>query len=64
MEGWIYVVDNPYYAITGADGKFTIGDIPPGDYTLIAVQPYTGPVEQAVTVKGGEAASLTIELKK
>ena len=23
MEGWIYVVDNPYYAITGADGKFT-----------------------------------------
>ena len=38
MEGWIYVVDNPYYAVTGADGKFTITDVPPGNYKLVAVQ--------------------------
>ena len=50
MEGWIYVVDNPYYAITGADGKFTITDVPPGTYKLVAMQPFTGPVEQPVTV--------------
>jgi uncharacterized protein (DUF2141 family) len=43
MEGWIYVVDNPYYAITGSDGKFSITDVPPGDYTLIAIQSLTGP---------------------
>ena len=47
MEGWIYVVDNPYYAITGADGKFTITDVPPGNYKLVAVQPFTGPVRDA-----------------
>ena len=40
-QGWIYVVDNPYYAITGADGKFSITDVPPGNYTLVAVQPLT-----------------------
>ena len=64
MEGWIYVVDNPYYAVTGADGKFSITDVPPGDYTLVAVQPFTGPMEMPVTVTAGQPAALEIELKK
>jgi len=64
MEGWIYVVDNPYYAITSADGKFSIADVPPGDYTLVAIQSLTGPVQQSVTVAAGKPTSLTIELKK
>ena len=64
MEGWIYVVDNPYYAVTGADGKFTISDVPPGEYKLVAVQSFTGPIEMPVTVKGGESTKLEIELKK
>ena len=64
MEGWIYVVDNPYYSITGADGKFSIADVPPGDYTLVAIQSLTGPVQQSVTIASGKPTSLTIELKK
>jgi plastocyanin len=64
MEGWVYVVDNPYYAITGADGKFNITDVPPGTYKLIAVQSLTGPTEQSVTVASGKPTNLTIELKK
>jgi hypothetical protein len=64
MEGWIYVADNPYYAITGADGKFSITDVPPGSYTLVAAQPFTGPMEVPVTVKEKQSTSLTIELKK
>ena len=64
MEGWVYVVDNPYYAITGADGKFSITDVPPGTYKLVAVQSVTGPNEQTVTVTAGKPTNLTIELKK
>ncbi len=64
MLGWIYVVDNPYYVMTGADGKFTIADVPPGEYTLVANQSFTGPVEQKVTVTAGKPTNLTIELKK
>lgn len=64
MEGWIYVVDNPYYALTGADGKFSITDVPPGTYKLVAVQSFTGPIEQTVTVAAGKSTDLTIELKK
>jgi plastocyanin len=64
MLGWVYVVDNPYYAVTGEDGSFTIGDVPGGDYTLIATHEFTGPVEIPVTVKPGEGAAAPVELKK
>ena len=52
------MVDNPYYAITGADGKFTITDVPPGDYKLVAIHPFTGPVEMPVTVTAGKPPGL------
>lgn len=55
---------NPYFAITGADGKFSITDVPAGSYKLVAVQPYAGPMELDVTVTAGQAAEMTIELKK
>jgi hypothetical protein len=64
MEGWVYVVDNPYYAITGPDGKFNITDVPPGKYKLVAVHSVTGPNEQTVTIASGKPTNLTIELKK
>ncbi len=67
-HGWmlahVYVADSPYYALTGADGSFSIADVPAGTYTLVATQPYAGDTEMQVTVKGGEAAKLLIELKK
>lgn len=64
MEGWIYVVDNPYYSLTGADGKFSIADVPPGEYDLVALQSASKPVQQKVTVEAGKPTSLSIELKK
>jgi len=38
MKMYIGVVKHPYFAVTDKDGKFTIKDLPPGDYTLAAVQ--------------------------
>lgn len=64
MEGWVYVVDNPYYALTGADGKFDITDVPPGTYKLVVDQAFIGPTEQTVKVEAGKATNLNIELKK
>jgi len=63
MEGWVFVRDNPYYAVTGPDGKFAIADVPPGNYTLVTLQPYSALVEQPVTVAAGKSTDLTIELK-
>jgi len=62
MEGWIFVRDNPYYAVTGADGKFSITDVPPGTYKMVTLQPYANLVEQDVTVASGKSTALNIEL--
>jgi hypothetical protein len=64
MLGWVYVVDNPYYAVTGEDGTFEITEVPPGEYTLVANQEFTGPVEVKVTVKSGETVEVPVELVK
>ena len=64
MEAWIYVVDNPYYALTDENGKFTITDVPPGEYELVAIQSSTRPVNQKVTVTAGKPTTLSLELKK
>jgi hypothetical protein len=64
MLAWIYVADHPYYVVTGKDGSFTLEDVPPGQYTLVAWQEYTEEVEAPVTVKAKETATLTIDLAK
>lgn len=64
MLGWIFAAENPYHAITAEDGSFKIADVPPGSYTLVAWQEYTGPNEQQVTVKAKEATTVNVDLKK
>ena len=64
MLGWIYASEHPYYAVTKKDGTFSISDVPPGSYTLVAWQEYTDATEVPVTVKAKEATQQTIELKK
>lgn len=43
MESWAMAVNNPYYALTDAEGKFSINGIPPGTYQLVVWHPQTGP---------------------
>jgi hypothetical protein len=64
MLAWIYVADNPYYAVTGKDGSFTIRDVPPGQYTMVVWQEHTGATEVPVTVKAKGTANIPVEIKK
>jgi hypothetical protein len=34
MKAWMCVFDHPYFAISGADGSFTIHDVPAGSYEI------------------------------
>jgi plastocyanin len=67
MFAWITVVDHPYFAVTGKDGKFTIKNVPPGKYTISALHRKAAPtgVDKEIEVKEGEPAraDFTIELK-
>ncbi len=62
MLGWVQVVDNPYYAQTGADGSYSISDIPPGDYTLVVWQEELGTKEVSVTVAASGTTELDVDL--
>jgi plastocyanin len=67
MFAWVTVVDHPYFALTGKDGKFTIKDVPPGKYTLTALHRKAAPtgLDKEVEVKAGEGAKVdfTLEIK-
>ncbi len=50
MHSWVRVVKNPYWAVVGKDGSYTIGQIPPGKYNLVAWHPILGEQKRGVTV--------------
>lgn len=62
MAAWVAVLDHPYFAVTGADGAFTITGVPPGSYTLEAWHPTLGLTSTKVKVKKGKATKATFTL--
>jgi len=63
MEGWWYVVANPYYAATDASGNFTIANVPPGTYTLRVWQEKLGELMRKVTVVAGQPTTVDFTMK-
>ncbi len=51
MQSWGMAVGNPYFAVTGEDGSFTISDIPPGTYDVIAWHPHLQIQARQVTLE-------------
>jgi plastocyanin len=62
MTGYLVVTDNPFFAITGADGAFNIANVPPGEYTVEAWHEKFGTKQAQVTVAAGKPATLKLEL--
>jgi hypothetical protein len=61
MQTWGYSIRNPYYRITGPDGEFRIGDVPPGEYTIVAWHPMMRIVEEPISVPPG--GSVRVDLR-
>jgi plastocyanin len=63
MSAFILVFDNPFFAVSGADGKFAIDNVPPGTYTLKTWSEKGGETSRSVTVAAGAPTTLKLELK-
>jgi plastocyanin len=57
MNAYVGVLDHPYFAVSKPDGSFSIGNLPPGKYTLAAWHERLGKQTLEVTVAAKEAKS-------
>ena len=58
MNAYAGVVEHPYFAVSGADGSFTIGGLPAGTYQVEAWHETLGTQSGDVTVEADGSATL------
>jgi len=63
MNAWVAVVSHPYFCITGADGKFTIANLPAGTYQVEAWHERLGTQTGSVTVAADGSQTLDFSFK-
>ncbi len=61
MKSWVGIFEHPFHAVTGRDGSYQLGKLPPGEYTVAAWHETLGKQEEVVTLEDGE--TLTVEFK-
>jgi plastocyanin len=62
MNSYAGVLDHPFFAVSGADGSFTIDGVPPGSYTVEVWHEKLGTKEMNVTVAEGATADANFTL--
>lgn len=62
MEGFVYIFDHPYVAVTDDNGKFVINDVPPGVYTVEAWHESLGTKSMPeITVQSGRTVNIKLK---
>jgi hypothetical protein len=60
-QAWFYPVENPYYAIVSSDGTYSIDQVPPGKYKIVAWHPTLGVQEKEIEV--GATGRVTVNFE-
>ena len=63
MNAYVGVMDNPYFATTGDNGKFEIKTLPPGTYTIEAWHEKLGTQTSSVTIGAKETKDANFTFK-
>jgi plastocyanin len=57
MFAWVSIFDNPYFDISSTNGTFTIKNVPPGKYTIVAQHRKLGVQTQTIEVADKNVAA-------
>jgi len=63
MKSYMVVLPHPFHSVSQMNGTFSIANLPPGNYTLVAWHEKYGTQEQAVTVAAKEQKQVTFTFK-
>jgi plastocyanin len=63
MKSYMAVMPHPFYSVSQNNGTFTIANLPPGQYTVVAWHEKYGQQEQQVTVGAKESKALNFTFK-
>jgi plastocyanin len=63
MNAFILVFSHPFFAMTDADGRYRIDNVPPGTYAIIAWNEGISSEPRPVTVPDGAVAELDFTLR-
>jgi plastocyanin len=61
MTAWVGVVDHPYFAVSDANGSFTIANVPAGKRTISVWHEKFGTLTKSVDVKAGVPTTVDFE---
>ena len=64
MSARVYVLDHPFFAVTGADGRFEITGLPAGECEVVFSHPFLGERTRKVTAADGAAAEVDVTFEK
>lgn len=63
MNAYILVFSHPFYAVTDAEGRYHIDNVPPGTYGVVAWNEGTSTDPKPVTVPDGGTAELDFSVR-
>ena len=64
MRAYLIVTEHPYTAVTDSEGRFSLDQVPAGEYTLRLWHERLGEMTQAVSVGENQRVSLTLAYDK
>lgn len=64
MEGYVVILQNPFFAVTNENGSYTIKDVPSGSYNLLVWNKKYKAKPKQIVVNNGQSFQADFELKK